>query len=496
MNKKINWGIIASIILFLILVIGGISNSNIKSDLRDTIDSKDADMSAMALELASIEQGILDIAEEAATDAVTEAIEDNLLIDIIDYVSKIGDGFNEILSDRDLNLIDSKIEFIDEDGDDEDFNIDGYVNVKNIVTAINKEDFNEDVYAVVSKDSIEYTIVFEDSLLTENISKDNPLVFDFLGKRIEVVDWDDDEVTLLKAEEVLIKEGESVVVDNTTILLDMVMSGSVYVTVNSESEKINEGDTEKVGGIEVYVSEVLYTEKETRVSMAVLSIGNDVEETVKADDEYEEDSIWNWIISSESGTDGATIGLTLGVDFDSDLDDNDEDDYKPLAYGESICLPNDYVCVEFVGLSDEEYSEYSFDYDESENETEITGEFEVDNEDVDTLVINDFGMYYEDEEGDLQDATNVTVTLRDSELILEYDIANIITIIGDKNITIPMNLSNVDFGYGEEVDEGKYRSIYGSIVEIKDDLDENLEDDKELSILIPEEQIEVSFLVY
>lgn len=501
MNKKINYGMIFSVVLAVMLLVGaGLyvnDTSGLKNDIqnRDEVITdkdnallvKDTEISNLVNEVTSLSQNVVeavDLVTDNVIDTVVDVVESvGYLIDELSIDSSIEDEFDNPLTDRELNLFDGKVEFIDEDGDDEDYNMDEYLTLSDIVLTVNEEDYNENVYAVVSEDAIEYKVVFEGDLNTSLIDEDNTLVFNFLGEQIEIVEWDETEVTFKKATEVMVDEGESIVVDGVTVLLDMVMDDSVYVTVNGDSEKINEGDTKKVGGIEVYASEVLYTEKNSRVSKAILAIGTDVEETVEDSDEYE-DSIYNFIIDESS------IGLTLAENFNSDLDDEDEDDYKPLGYGDKICLPNDYVCVEFVGLSDEEYSEYELDYD-SDGELTITGDFEDGTDDVDELIIDSDGMYYEDEDDNKGLHYVDNVTLKDSELVLSYGNASkIVTIDGD--IEMPMNLSNIDFG-NVETEEGTYRSIYGSIIELKDDLED---EDNELSILVPEERVELSFLVY
>lgn len=419
--------------------------------------------------------------DTSASSSTTSATQTGYIID--GY--SINGTVEEDLSDREINLFDGKVEF-----DDEDYNMDEYVYLSDIKLTVNEEDFNEDVYTVVKEGAIEYKVVFDNDLDTSLITRDNSLVFNFLGEQIEIIDFNDDDVTFKKASEVIIAESDTITIDGTVVLLDMVESDFVYVTVNGDSEKITEFDTKKVGGIEVYVSEILYSSKESRVSKAVLAIGDEVEETIENGEEYAEDSIFNLVFDENF------IGLVLNEDFDDDLDE-DEDAYKPLGYGDNICLPNDYVCVEFNDLSDEEYSEYNFDYDFDDKETEIRGDFEVGTEDVDTLLINETGMFYEDEEGDLQDASSVIVKLKDSEETISFDKnTSEITIGTEENLVIPMDISKVEIDSNDKVEEGKYRSIYGSVVEINDDLDEDPEDDKELSILVPEEQVELSFLVY
>ena len=276
----------------------------------------------------------------------------------------------------------------------------------------------------------------------------------------------------------IVAEGDEIIVDNYTIVLDMVMDDSVYVISNGEAKKIKEGSSARIGGVEVYVSEVLYTEKSTRVSKAILSIGDDVEETVSDEEEYGE-SIFEWIIGNR------TIGVVLAEEF-KDLDENN----MPLAIGDVICLPNDYICVKLDEMSDEDYSEYTFEYDNDSSELKISGDFEVGFDDVDELIVNTSGIYYENEEGNMQNANEAI--LKDSDATFNYNTTTYTISIED--VVVALNVSYVNFGFDDESNEGSYRSIYGSIVELDNDLE--IGEDNEVSISVPEEQVELSFRFY
>lgn len=500
MEKKINYGIIFSVFLAIVLIVGGFSYMNTVNDLKTNIDNKDSVIADKDNSLLTKDAEISNLAEQVVIlnqqviDAST-IIEPTVVENVINYIGELFDRliseiFVKTLTDRELDLIDGEVEFIDENGDEKDFNIDERVYIKDITATVNGEDFDADVYAIVLKDAIQYIVDFEDNLNISLIDSDNPLVFDFLGERIEVIDWNDGDVKFLSTNKLLVNEGESVTTNTSTITVEMVSSDkiSVLITVNADSEVVKVGKSKTIGGIDVYVSDIFY--RDNGNSRVYLYVGNDVMQTI-SDDEYEEDSIWSWIVND----DNKTIGLTLSEEFE-DLDEEN----KPLAYGESICLPNDYVCVKFNELSDEEYSELKFEYDANDKELEIKGDFEIDDEDVDTLFINNTGMYYEDEDNKMQYMNTDLYGFFWDDYFLQYDNDTRIITIGtedDNDLVIPMNLSKVEFvNFDNETKEGMYRSIYGSIIEIESDLDEDPEDDKEISILIPEEQIEVSFLVY
>ena len=476
MNKKINYGALTSVVLIVVLLVMSSINMITVSDLKNTINkkdniiaTKDADITKMTTEIATLNQNLIDA--KGATKAISElaAEEDTSEFKHLIDGYFIGDVINEDLSDRELSLFDGEIEY-----DDEDYNADEYVIVGGKFVA-NEDDMDSNVYMSFNKGDIMYSFVFEDTL---DFDSEESLKFNFLGEELEVTEWENDKITIKMADEMIIAEGDTISVDNNSVFLDMVMEDSIWVTVNEESEKIKEGDCKKIDNMEVCVSSILYSEKNTRVSKAIVSIASDVEEEIESGDQYM-DSEWSWYINYDS----RTIGLVLSEDFE-DLDE----DFKPLGTGDSLCLPNKYVCMEFAGLSNEDFSDIDFRYDLSDDETKITGDFENGTEDVEEIIINSSGMYYEDDDDIIIKITSVD--LKDSDVILSYDGNNIAL----EDIIMPRNLSIVEINANVFDEEGTYRSVYGSIAELDDDLESN--EDNEVSVSIPEEKLELSFFMY
>lgn len=474
MNKKINYGVILSIVLVIALLVSiGIGNNKINgledtiTNKDDIISGKDSDITKMASEISTLNQNLVDATIVTDAGVEEEVVEESVYMYIVDGYS-IGDTINEDFSDRELSLFDGEIEY-----DNEDYDANEYVVVGGKFV-VNEDDFGSDVYMAFSEGDIAYNFVFED----EFEFGDGALKFNFLGEEIEVSEFDGDEITIKTTDEMIISEGETIEIDNNSIFLDMVMDGSIWITVNGESEKIVEDKCEKVGKVEVCVSEVLYSEKDTRVSKAIVAVASDVEESIESGDQYG-DSEWSWYVDYTS----KTIGLVLSEDFE-DLDE----DFTPLAVGDKLCLPNEYVCIEFGGLSDEEMSDIELEYDESDDETKISGDFEYDNEDVDELIVNSSGMYYEDEDDNMVKVTSVD--FKNSDVVLEYNGNRII--MGD--VKVKRDVSDIKINGELFTDDGSYRSVYGSIVDIDNELESN--EDNEVSVSIPEEKLELSFFMY
>ena len=185
----------------------------------------------------------------------TEVEEEELPIEELGYVI---DGvfleipFNETLSDRELNLFDGEVEF-----DGKDYDAEEVFTFNGLELLANEHDFKGNVYMTVPEGAIEYRINFDSDLNTNLIDEDETLVFNFLGQEYEVSDWNGDEVTFTGGTEYFLSEGESVL--DGSVILEVVLSESVYITVNGEGKKIKEGETDRFGDLEVYVKEVMYS---------------------------------------------------------------------------------------------------------------------------------------------------------------------------------------------------------------------------------------------
>ena len=400
------------------------------------------------------------------------------------------DSFENIYSDREVEtLFDGKVEFDGEDYDaEETFNLDG------LVLKANENDFEGIPYLTIPEDVIEFKLVFENDLKTSEIGGDNgTLTFNLFGEEVKVSSWDVDEITFTKGTEYFLSEGDSVTVDGKVIVLNMVLEDAIYVLVDGVGGKIVESNTKTINGIEIKVKEVLYTGKESQVSKATLMIGEEIETTIKSGNEYEEDSIWDWIIDEHS------IGLILVEDF-TELDE----DFNALAVGERICLPNNYVCVLFDGMIEEDSEEYTFELDTKSGfgYVEVNGNFQVGIDDYDRIYINLTGIYDRDfvliEE---------EVKLGDTEMKLElgemlFNGTKFIRIGNDEFINEFIVTTNLQFANANKNQDnladwecnGKdenWLTNYGILIENPEDSCE----DNYFKIIVPEERLEATISI-
>jgi outer membrane murein-binding lipoprotein Lpp len=405
-------------------------------------------------------------AEEAK--AVVKAKEAEYAIDELPLDSST-DGQ---VTSRDLKtLFDGQVEF-----DDEDYDAEESIELDDVEVSINEADYQDNVYMTLKKGGISYLYTIENSLDVSDIDEDESLIITLLGEEVEIVDWASDSITLYKGVESTIKEGESVISGDATITAKLISDDYVFVTVKvgdeSESAKIYEGDSKVLMDVEVRAKDVL--DDEDGSDYVTLSVGEEVKTEIEDGDEYDDDSIWNWVV------DGNTIGLTLNENFRGI-----DEDYSALAAGESVCLPNNYVCVRFDGLAETDKVELQIE-DDIDYDLEVSGDFKKGLKEYDKVYVNASGIY--DDEDELIDVSEVEIDGLDDELSL--------VLSGDKividTLELKLDFSSLKDGSDElSGEEDSYITAYGITIDAPEDSME----DEDITFVIPENEAEASVSV-
>ena len=418
------------------------------------------------------------IADYEAAEVVEEAEQTSgLNLDGDVWISdeiNINSLFSADLTDRKVvKLFDNEIEF---DGDD--YDAEEVLELNGLKIVNNGVDFAENVYLEVPENGIVYKFIIENGLNTDDIGADETLEITLLGQDIEIVDWNetDNEITLAKGEQYTFAEGETQTIDGKEISVRAIgddNDGSyVFVMVGTESDKIYEDGTKTINGMEIEIKDVIIPHSLNTEAFATLKVGEDVLITIENGDEYEEDSIWDWVIGANE------IGLTLNDNFDS-LDDRNGNDI--LDVGKSISLPNNYLTISFDGLEDEDIEKYTFELDGSV--VVIEGKFINGINDYDEIFVNGTEMYSdEDDVGNTSLAITTEVFLGDSKINITTDGTNIVI----DDISIALTLSTINVGTTNiSGAEDNYRTDYGIIIETPEDA----VDDQEIVIEVPEEEL-------
>ena len=483
MQRKTNYlAVFATVMTVLFLIAGAIAvfkpskevipegyvsqvalENAVNSEVLKVSQEKDSKISDLQNQVVDLNNKIAELNKQLAEkiEQVTEKEKEatGYLIDEVYLNSPL----DEVLSDREVKTLqDSELRY-----DGEDYDFEEVVVLSEMEVKANEEDFEGNPYLIVPKDSVKYEVRFDTDMSTLSIDEDEPLEFTFLGEKVRVLEWKSDEVTFLMGKETLLDLGQTLDVNGKTLTLDYVMENSVYVTVDGKSREIEEGETKTVNGVEVEVKDVIYSEVGP-VTKAVLVTGEEVRVSVKSGDEFEEDSIWNYVVTPNS------LGIVLNDEF-KELDD----ELKPLAPGESICLPNDYVCVRYDGFVDEDFEEITFELEDGF--VEINGKFQAGLDDFDKLLVNSTGVYDEDEV-----AVNGKILIDDSDVELVVDNTNsLITIEG-----FSVNFDLTDSSVGASKDD-PIRTSFGILVENPEDSAE----DQEWTISVPYEKLESTVTV-
>jgi len=465
-----NTTIIASIALAIMIVLGicamaGVFTKEIITE-KEVIKEVPVTDPALEAELADKDKQIAELQSTAGIPEVPEAEKIGYLID----EKSLNTSVDKVLSDRELKqLSDSKVTF-----DEDEYDFEETLTLYGLKVVINEEDFKENSYLAVPKESIAYKVEFNTNLNTSLISSEDTLKLNLLGKEVEVSEWDGSTVTFSQGTETTLVEGLGTTYDTKNILLDLVLEDSVLISVNGVSKHIDEGATATVNGVEIYVKEVLYTSKSTKSSIATLVIGKDVYKTVSDGEEYSEDSIWNWKIDSNS------IGIELDEDF-VELDD----EFPLIAEGKTIALPNDFVTIKYNGLVTVDKVKYTFKLDEEDeiHYVKVTGKFVYELKDYSLIYVNTTGIYDED-----YTFIGTSIDLDNDELELEAN-----TTIKISDIEFNYNLTEVLVD-GDSIcsNEDNYITSYGIVITEPEDSCE----DQEFDISIPEEKAEVTILIF
>ena len=424
--------------------------TKIENAVRDAITIKDVEIENL--------KKLIESSENVTEDEIEEIEVKGYLVDGL-YLET---GFNDTYSDREIDLFDGEVEF---DGDR--YDAEEVLILNGLVLKANEKDFEGISYLTIPTNTIKFKLNFENDLNTSLIGEET-LKFNLFNQEVEVIDWDGDEITFTKGTEYFLSEGESITFEEKNIVLEMVLEDAVYVLVDDVGGKIEEDKTKTINGIEIKVKEVLYSGYSGGYAKATLTIGEEVEVTIESGDEYEEDSIWEWVIDEHS------IGLILVEEF-TELDE----EFNALGIADKVCLPNDYVCVQFNGIIEEDTEEYTFELS-TKNFLEyvrVEGNFQKGIEDYTRIYVNAVGIYDRD-----MNLIGQTVELGDFSLL---DVSSGKIVIEDFEVDFDLNVTNVG---SHDYD---YLTDYGILVE---DTEEAIEE-QEIKILVPENQLEAEVLL-
>lgn len=442
------------------------SQALLSADELVTLDKQVVDLQT---QLTEKDQEVLAFAEQIAAEEKVAQEEANKYV--IDELA-LNEEFSDSLTDKEVTILfDGDITF---DGEE-------YDAVESLAVSFTPvsyaTDFNGQPHLTFEEESVYYAVYFDGDLDTSLISEDETLEFSFLGEAVEVVEWSEDEITFTKGTEHFLAEGDSVDVDGVSVSLIAAGEDFAYVSVGGESEKIYEGETEKVNGMEVKVEEVLGSES-WKKGLATLKVGEEVSITVESGEEYEDDSEWSYHVGEHE------LGLVLTESF---VDADEDEEFPALKATEELTLPNSFLSLTFDGLVAEDQFDYKFSSTEKDGETyvKVKGEFTHDLEDYDKLYVSSEGIFDED----LELLSESSIEL-DGPEDLDLELSEGVLSIADVSLSLDWSSLVSSEEDVSDVDEDVLSS-FGILV---DNPEDSLEDES-VSLTVPEEQAEVEVSV-
>ena len=223
------------------------------------------------------------------------------------------------------------------------------------------EDWKDNVFLPLAKNSIGYYYVFDDNLNTgnyvSNASSEDPITIEFLGQSLEISGASASGMTVTTGQEEFMNVDDTVVVDGKTVkLLNVGTNDNIVVTVDGVQKTIS--GTATCNGLKIKVDETFYADAKIERS-ATLIIGDDATKTYNDGDAYigqdEDDPDWVWDLANLN-----TANPTIGITYDQIKDDIK--DYPPMmGENETLSLPNNYIAIKIDSFTEKDYQMYEIE---------------------------------------------------------------------------------------------------------------------------------------
>ena len=461
-----------------------VAEIDITSDNADAIAKATAENAAEIERMKLVIEDMKKAADEVAQEDINMAVEDDL---------EYGTPFSFTFDDSDVDkLIDSEIRFNSHDYDvEETVKVDGAI----LTSGTGGElEFASQPYMVVDEGGIVYKYSFPQGIDLTGLSANKPLSVSLLGKEFEITSWTPSEMTVRYGQEYFMEKGDKVTAEGKEVELVMVGDGYVYVKVGEQGQKIDEGDTEEIDGVEVYCKEALNDDDGT--DFATLRIGEDITEDISSGDEVEQfgveykniDAPFVWdlnILSTEP-----YISIVLNVDHNS-IDE--DEDYPAIPLEGGIALPNNYLTLNFKEIVKTDNMDFKFYFDD--NMLKIKGTVEsviVDGADAENGVAwFDGSLVYYKLNGNEKNTTLNNLKLVNDDTQLDFSYNGTILSLNYANIDLDLDFANSKFTdvlYNTNSIKDNDDDLllgYGAVIKSP----ESNFDNEEFKIVLPDQQV-------
>lgn len=387
-----------------------------------TINEKDKEIAKLHEQIAKeVEEEV--VSEDNNTN-ISNDIETNETVETVSYEYMVEDvnltsNFSETIDGNDFELL--QIGELEYNGDDFDFE-EEIIITSDVKPAYNLDDIGSNIAIELSENSIEYKYTFAEGV---NVTSDEILEINFLGKPLHIASYDTNEITYLTSKEYSLTIGDNVSIDDNIVeLLGVDENNKVLLKVNDDITTLQEGSTITKYDVSIKANEVFYSSLNDAV-LVKLNIGKDISEKVDDGDEYKEMENFEWKITTDSNG-LVSVGIVLVEDF------TEEDEV--LLEGDKIVFPNEYFTLTNVGTKEMEVINLDISVRSDEINVEYDGIIEIDEKKIDDSefkVINESGnMSYEytynDNDKNNTDFSLIKIINDDREVTFDVNTTDII----------------------------------------------------------------------
>lgn len=346
-----------------------------QAELQKQLEAGQADKVAVQAQLDEIQASMARLEDEKARDALvladaqaeldklhveqakTQATQKSDDRDVIDDLSLGASVALTTLDNNDLSfLMDGEIKFNDERYDVKEKII---LSSLGVTTSLAGDEDFKDLPALTlnSEGAIQYRYIFDEALNYTEVSEDEPLIITMAGKEYRIIEVQAGQFTVLDGTEYALKEGASVDYNGKKITaLTVADNDKAYIDVDGKAVVIDEGKSKTVNGVDVRVDNVVYSGKDTVISMVELTVSDsDAERVIENGDDYVDgDDLYKWVMS----TTGDTLNY-IGLDHNEIENDADE---LVLYPGDKMSFV-ELFDIGFAWNKDYKYNDYKIDLD-------------------------------------------------------------------------------------------------------------------------------------
>ena len=369
--------------------------------------------------------------------------------------------------------------------------------VESGLTYDRSEEWKERTFVQIPTSSFGYRFKFDKNLKSGNFlndsTTDDPILLPFLGKNIEITAATNTSVTANVGEAHRLSAGDSVVVNvggvQRTVTLKGTSASKADVEVDGQPLTITEDSTRTFRftekNVQVRVQDV-FNEDGIANDRATLLIGEDARKTYNSGDEYigedEDDPVWTWnLVGLMTATPTLEVKNAISV---NNWAETDNPAVKHALYvGDYLCLPNNYVCIVFEGMSeaDEMFQQYEITSDADRTLSHADGDT-TKREGARTISFKTVGLTDQGFVASGTDTDEVVMAINESEITFsrkEQDgnefiqFANVSIPGGEQNFVMPQmndvftfdyksSSIPVDFAYSNNTNKGNLTLDFGT----------------------------------